>query len=372
MEYKEDDVLVNEILEQHQLWLKNEEEGKGAVFMNIDFTGFDFSGFNLSKAIFKNCNFTKAIFKGEEMIGTKFIRSNFLKASFEVVSISGVKFKESGFAKAKFSNTGFNASLFQECSLDSAVFYKAVFDGTHLIKTSFQKTNFGEGKFTECKITECNFTLNDFSYCYFNNCILSEVLFEGCDMHSSRHKSCNFTSVKFKGLEIDEETKIKTSLQNSIFEDCNFIKCVFQEKKDFLSKIIIKNSKDKNIAKLKQYLPMVQIIAIATAIISLFVAFNNLLGSITSLLLCIVLSCVSLAKILFLKKIKYLSTHFILRATYFASFTLVSMGAFYVNWFFSLKYFSFNLSISILLLFMMSSFYYLQYLSSAMQQKIKG
>jgi uncharacterized protein YjbI with pentapeptide repeats len=372
MEYKEDDVLVNDILEQHQLWLKNEEEGKGAVFMNIDFTGFDFSAFNLSKAIFKNCNFTKAIFSGKEMNGTKFIRSNFLKASFSIANIFGVKFKECSFSRATFSGVNFNLSLFQECSLEGTIFYKTIFDRTHIKKTNSQKANLREGKFIECEITECNFTLSDFSYSNFNNCILDGVLFEGCDMHSSKTKSSNFTSVKFKGLEIDEETKIKTSLQNSIFEDCNFIKCVFQETKDFLAKIIIKNSKDKNITKLKQYLPLVQMIAIATSIISVVVAFNNLLGPITSLLLCIILSCVSLAKILFLKKIKYLSTHFILRATYFASFTLLLMGAFYINWFFSLKYFSFNLSISILLLFMMSSFYYLQYLSNAMGQKIKG
>ena len=124
----------NSKLEKHQLWLNNEAGGVLAVFRAIDFSRFDFSGADLTRAVFIECKFDMAVFD---------------KANLSMTQLTYSSFRGTTFRSANLVETKLNHSNFREVNLWFAIVHNVDMRGSTWSEpkdTPFAIYNFSLGK----------------------------------------------------------------------------------------------------------------------------------------------------------------------------------------------------------------------------------
>ena len=117
---------LQEILNNHALWLKNKNEGKRADFGPYILSKKDLSGLDLSEANFYN--------------------TALLNANFENTILKGANFKGAKAEKAKFSNCDLSSADFSLADLEGANFENANIENTVFIGAILKNTNFNNTK----------------------------------------------------------------------------------------------------------------------------------------------------------------------------------------------------------------------------------
>ena len=94
---------LNEILEKHLKWLRNEDGGERANFYRADLSEADLSEADLYRANFRGANLSEASFRGADLIGADLSEANFYRANLSEASFRGANLSEASFRGADLS-----------------------------------------------------------------------------------------------------------------------------------------------------------------------------------------------------------------------------------------------------------------------------
>lgn len=163
---------VMEILEQHQKWLENHEEGKKAKFENIDFSkmNIDFSNMNLYCIDFVLCNFS----------GVCFDNANLLKV---------------GFYGCDLSFASMEKVVFQNGEIMKCICEQSIFRNTNLNKVLIMTQKFNGSDFTFTKLNTCNMRIVNFEYCNCSNMETQTTYIKRTSMFHSNLSNANYNFV---------------------------------------------------------------------------------------------------------------------------------------------------------------------------------
>ncbi|MBT3456401.1 hypothetical protein HN446_05030 [bacterium] len=220
------------------------------IFLNVDFSGTDFSGAKFERFGIVGCdatdsNFDSASFNTgafEKIKGLNKIK-NFNKAKFENVTfvdinMSGIDFSGINLIDCKFSNvTGINGSSFdnsvlnrttlngydfsnknfKNCSFIESNLSNINFDGADLSGADFKKTKFSKVNLNNTNLSSAkNLELTTLSKLSIKGANLSGINFEGIDFSGKDLSGCNFSGCNLSKAKFD-----KANLNNSKFNGAN-------------------------------------------------------------------------------------------------------------------------------------------------------
>ena len=198
---------IEEILEQHALWLSDHTTGKKADFTACDLSAYDFSGEDLSFANFSNAVLNCCNFKN-----TNLFRSNLYEVTAKVCS-------------------------FIKTNMAHAYAHGAIFDGSRFGATAFMKTNIFNGSFKDCFLEKVRMSQNDMGYCNFKkavlrNCFCVGTLFGRNDftdayINEGSFAHASFFESKVSGATFENLSFEKTELEGVNFENVSFINVKF-------------------------------------------------------------------------------------------------------------------------------------------------
>ncbi len=104
---------LNQIIVEHNKWLKNHSEGRQAYLSGISFTDTVLENVNLNHSIIENCDFTFCRFTNTQLRDCTIICSNFNKVNFECCDISEARLIINHFHRVFISNCNISESIFQ-------------------------------------------------------------------------------------------------------------------------------------------------------------------------------------------------------------------------------------------------------------------
>lgn len=143
---------------------------------------------------------------------------------------------------AKVNNSLFNGSIFNDCTFENVLFPNSDFEGTRFIKCFFYNccftsadihsnwianTIFQNSIFDDTIITDSNFIQNTFKNCSFNGLVMTQSVFEKCEIDSFSPQDSSFNLNKY----------IETVFYNAFFDkvfyyqfftNCKFINSTFE------------------------------------------------------------------------------------------------------------------------------------------------
>lgn len=126
MQKKLNEKEILQELEEHNLFLQN-FCGKRLNFINVDLTGFNFSGLNLRFAKFINCILDNCKFKNCDLYSASFTGST----GFNI-----------NFAKSQCCQTSFQHCIFNNCNFKTVKFSDiCYFEGANLTNCDFDDLN---------------------------------------------------------------------------------------------------------------------------------------------------------------------------------------------------------------------------------------
>lgn len=164
---------LDAIITKHELALEGDLKGQLARFIEMDLSGLDFSGRDLSYAVFKNVRLERA----------SFARAKFIKSQFYNVNIINTECRKVSFKESNFYCTAFFNSTCSESDFTLARFYECEFKSTYYIKTIFDYARFSYANIKNCDLSQASFIRTSF-----------------CSTWSFEHNKCygsNFTSADF-------------------------------------------------------------------------------------------------------------------------------------------------------------------------------
>ena len=147
------DEKLNEILEQHEIWIKNnKEQGKQATFSgytlanktisNKDLSEANFYGAALVNTTFEHTKLENTNFKDTKAIGTNFSDCNLTNANFSLSDLTNANFNKSNIQSAKFINAYLENTNFENCdNKDTADFRNTIKESK-----TFLSAQIGEAK----------------------------------------------------------------------------------------------------------------------------------------------------------------------------------------------------------------------------------
>lgn len=121
------DEKLNEILEQHEIWVQsNKEQGKQAKFSgytlankiisNKDLSEANFYGAALFNTTFKNTKLENTDFKDTKAINANFFDCNLTNANFSLADLTNANFNNSDIRNAKFIHSYLENTNFKNCN----------------------------------------------------------------------------------------------------------------------------------------------------------------------------------------------------------------------------------------------------------------
>jgi len=206
--------ILNEMIEQHQLWLEDPATGKQFDLRNERINELDFQEGNLSKAFILGCDIKECCLKNV----------NFTEAQIGFTAISKCKMQNINFQQASLSSV-----RFMNNEIGSSSFYGSTNLGGVFYKNNLESSNFKSDEENEegipiltTIINHCALDGNNFSLSDFENTSLNEENF--VKFKENNFQNCNFKNCDLKGLFFSECDLTGSSIENTIFDECNFTK----------------------------------------------------------------------------------------------------------------------------------------------------
>ncbi|WP_432786439.1 hypothetical protein AAEX37_00556 [Oligella sp. MSHR50489EDL] len=169
--------------------LSNErQEGRERLLERIargeSLEALDLSGVDLSDLVFKDLDFPNVIFRQADLSRTTFENCRFHETAFSFAKLQNNIFKECHFESANLNQCDFNRAIFEDC------------------------------RFNKLMISQLSFTQCDFNTCHFN-----ESIWQNFKVFQSEFKQCS----------ADGFALLHAHLQDSNFEECEWLRCAFTE-----------------------------------------------------------------------------------------------------------------------------------------------
>ncbi|PMN12748.1 hypothetical protein BCT39_23850 [Vibrio lentus] len=226
-------------IEQHEKWVKNQNEGERLKAYDENFTGFDFTRTNLTGALFDGCLFEYSNFYAA-ILGkdTSFTRCKINKCYMVHTSVDGTKFEQctishNNCGSAKFSNTTFKNILEPSRDYNTNNFNLASFSYCTFSKFNFFGSTIDQSTWEGNRFESCNLAYVDFSKTNFNSsvrmndCYAPYVKFSGLLIEGSIITNCNLTSAEFEksiatGSDFSSSDLTRTNFRFTALANCIF------------------------------------------------------------------------------------------------------------------------------------------------------
>lgn len=189
---------ISDIINRHQLWVFNNEEGAQADFRKVNLSGVDLSGLDLSEVIFSGANLSGANlsrskivnahvdgvnFTGANLSDTNFAHSVMSDSIFLDSNLRGACLNVCNLAKANFSGADLSESLINGAKLTGAYFSNTKLHWAEIIQSTINETDFTHASFFEAFITNCT---DQYANFFSNKQIMAILKSYGADVRGLR------------------------------------------------------------------------------------------------------------------------------------------------------------------------------------------
>lgn len=163
---------LNSMIEQHTLFLyTNGQEGKRAIFEDMDLNGLDFGYMRLEELDFDNVSFNKAKFFKAELVDSTFKNCTLHDADFTSAYMKDTALYKVKGNRTKFDNSDISCVIigeceFKECSFrDVSMDYSSIYDtgikdckmyNAILYKNCFDIMSFDGSNMKDAFVLKCN------------------------------------------------------------------------------------------------------------------------------------------------------------------------------------------------------------------------
>lgn len=203
---------IDEKLRQHELWLEDETNPKGARadFSQTNLKGYDFSGRDLSGASFYEAYLGKANFSNCILYDTVFINSHLDGASFKNASLFC-----SCFGYVKMIGADFSGASADECGFYNAYARSCNFEGADLPDSTFICADLFGCNFKNTYLSETDFFLANLDRADFSGAYGYYTDFRNADnIEYANFENTDFKYAKFGSVPQAEKTDEKETTEN--------------------------------------------------------------------------------------------------------------------------------------------------------------
>lgn len=239
-----------EVIERYQ---KNRSL-KGAILSDLDLSGLDFEGIDLTnaqcrKTKFCNCNLKGAIFNqtlaneadfsGALLTEANMKKSVFIKAKFKETilrnaNISQGIFTEADLEKTDFTNSVLKMSVFQKANMKKIQFsdvyaYMCVFTGADLSEVDCKKSRLEKCLFKKTLLNRTDFSKASFNSTLFYEALGEQVKFIGADLSKARMgKNAQFSGADFRNIKMHQGCFRDSNLSDALFQGSEIEMSIFE------------------------------------------------------------------------------------------------------------------------------------------------
>ena len=241
---KPSEVIINgktleEILENHLHWLKQDVDGWEEMRANLDgadISNTDLRFANLKYAILNDINFYKSNLRGANLCTTSLQHTNLSYADFRGATLNDTYIFNSNFAHADFgdasligaylSHSNLTKADFQGANLAWADLRNCVFDDTDLRDCNFMYANLRGSKYVPYIPLQCPSDGAFVGWKEVNNVLIKLEIPADAKRSSATTNKCRCDKAKVLGFynTLGTEELNITELVNNKYEECKYVK----------------------------------------------------------------------------------------------------------------------------------------------------
>jgi uncharacterized protein YjbI with pentapeptide repeats len=208
---------VKALIEEHRLWVEsNGEQGRRAIFRDLNLNGYDFSNQRLSGATFRGQDLTHANFTGAELVEADFSdcqlqganfsnsllhRSNLTQSKAHKTSFKAAQLVEADLSRMSAEESDFSNAQLTDAVLRDAQFLQCSFTQTNAERANFRGSDLSQSKFTESSLSEANLRDTQLHYARIENTVLQGAHFQNAQMEGVDLNKADFS----QAAEVPEE-----------------------------------------------------------------------------------------------------------------------------------------------------------------------
>jgi len=181
----------------------------GCKFVEVNFSGKDFTRSKIKNAYLTNVNLNDANFVQANLQGSELTESSgenvvFNGANLEKTLISNSLFQNSLFLRtnlknseitnSEFNNCDFTGADFRNSNLDSSTFNESEFRNAILKNTNFENSNLDGSNFLNAVLDDSIFTNSKMTKISLNRAMIRNSILDGVDISESNLEKANFTN----------------------------------------------------------------------------------------------------------------------------------------------------------------------------------
>lgn len=115
---------LNQLVELHEAWLINSEDGEQANLVLVDLDGLELYNANLTRSSFcgvsfKGCRIDKCVFDDSHLVECDFTEAFITDTRFDGSVMFNSVFVDSSLLSCSFYATDLNSSIFEKCNVQS-------------------------------------------------------------------------------------------------------------------------------------------------------------------------------------------------------------------------------------------------------------
>lgn len=168
------------MIEEHNIWFNNRDQGRRLELSEVDFSGIDLRGRRLVEAKFSRVNFSGAQFDNSILD-----KSEFDEVTFKNANLSGCSLNDATLTKIDFSGCRlFDASL---CYLrgDDCNFSDAILEKAAMAKSVFYRMTMISGFLKDANLLRLSVYGGDIRKCVFHEADMTRAMFVDVDLRDS-------------------------------------------------------------------------------------------------------------------------------------------------------------------------------------------
>ena len=220
---------LNEILEKHEMWLKNEKGGERADLINVDLRSIDLSNVNLSGADLRNANLGGADLSNVNLSNADLWNVNLSYAELRGSDLWNINLSESDLNNANLSDTNLRGANLSYSNLSYTDLR-----GADLRYADLNNSNLWDANLSYANLNNIETNMNTIGYNLAcpekgsfigykkaNGCIVELLILEDSKRSSATTMKCRCDKAKVLDIE-DIKTGLKVQVVRSNY-DFNFV-----------------------------------------------------------------------------------------------------------------------------------------------------
>jgi len=198
---------LNEVVKEHELWLKDHKQGKRAELHDYRFGSLlekidlDLSGVNLSEADLSGSSFYKAKLIGVNLSGANLKGTSFMDVDLTDAVLDDIDMPNGSISHSNLTRVNAKRANFINCHMWDNCYENAVLSASRFIAAALC-----DGNFRGANLSSCDFRWADLDYVHFENAILSNADLRWTkNSYWARFEGANMEGIEIEGSPIDDE-----------------------------------------------------------------------------------------------------------------------------------------------------------------------